>query len=166
MYDFPQNRQSTFQLKLYTDFLVETFEALLATSATESPALFHLHMVFTTCFWQLMWIKKVRFSSWFSKIWDCSTSRPSRLFVIDSVEIASSEGTTQGDPVVMAVYTIAIIPLISMILEITESYSEGRSKVAAYEDDLNAAGCSSGLKYWWDQLCELGPKFGYFPQAS
>ena len=93
-------------------------------------------------------------------------SRPSRLFVIGGVEIASSEGTTQGDPVAMVVYAIAIIPLILMILEITESYSEGTSKKAAYADDLTAAGCIPGLKYWWNQLCELGPKFGFFPQAS
>ena len=53
-----------------------------------------------------------------------------------------------------------------MILEITESYSEGTLKAAAYADDLIAAGCIPGLKYWWDQLCELFPKFGYFPQAS
>ena len=89
-------------------------------------------------------------------------SRPSRLFLIGDVEIVSSEGTTQGDPV----YAIASIPLILMILEITESYSEGTSKAAAYADDPTAAGCIPGLKYWWDQLCELGPKFGHFPQAS
>ena len=93
-------------------------------------------------------------------------SRPNRLFVIGGVEIASSEGTTQGDPVAMAVYAIAIIPFILIILEITESYSEGTSKAAAYADDLTAAGCIPRLKYWWDQLYELGPKFGYFPQAS
>ena len=93
-------------------------------------------------------------------------SRPSRLFVIGGVEIVLSEGTTQGDSVAMAVYVIAIIPLLLMILEIIESYSEGTSKAATYADDLTAAGCIPGLKYWWDQLCELGPKFGYFPQAS
>ena len=76
-----------------------------------------------------------------------------------------SEGTTQGDSVAMAVYVIAIIPLLLMILEIIESYSEGTSKAATYADDLTAAGCIPGLKYWWDQLCELGPKFGYFPRA-
>ena len=35
-------------------------------------------------------------------------SRPSRLFAIGGVEISSSEGTTQGDPVAMAVYAIGV----------------------------------------------------------
>ena len=81
-------------------------------------------------------------------------SRPSRLFIIGSVEIASSKGTTQSDPVVMAVYAITITPIILMIIEITESYSEGTLKAAAYANDLTVAGCIPGLKYWLDQLCE------------
>ena len=74
-------------------------------------------------------------------------SRPSRSFIIGSVEIASSEGTTQGDPVAMAVYAVTTISLMLMILEITESYSERTSKAAAYADDLTAVGCIPGLKY-------------------
>ena len=37
-------------------------------------------------------------------------------------------------------------------VQITESYSEGTSKAAAYADDLTAAGCIPGLKHWWDQF--------------
>ena len=81
-------------------------------------------------------------------------SRPSQLFVIGGVEITSSKGNTQSDPVVMAAYAITIIPLILMILEITESYPEGTSKAAVYANDLTVAGCIPGLKYWLDQLCE------------
>ena len=92
-------------------------------------------------------------------------SRPSRLFVIGGAEIASSEGTTQGDHAAMIAYAIAIIPLILMILEITESLSDCTSKPVAYVDDLTEAGFIPGLKYWWNQLCELDLKFGYFPLA-
>ena len=47
----------------------------------------------------------------------------------------------------MAVCAITTISLILMILEITESYSEGTSKAAAYANDLTAVGCIPGLKY-------------------
>ena len=91
---------------------------------------------------------------------------PSRLFVLGGCEIKSVEGTTQGDPIAMAVYAIAIIPLILMILEITADLPENDTKLAAYADDFTAAGNLKSLKYLWDTLCEMGPKFGYYPQAS
>ena len=82
-------------------------------------------------------------------------SLPSRLFVIGGYEIKSSEGTTQGDPIAMAVYTVAIIPLMLMIMEITANASEEPSKVAAYADDFTAAGTVESLKSWWKVLCQL-----------
>ena len=33
-------------------------------------------------------------------------------------------------------------------------------------DDFSAGGSIINLKHWWDTLCKLGPKFGYFPEAS
>ena len=41
----------------------------------------------------------------------------------------------------MAVYAIAIIPLILMTIEITLSYSEGTSETAAHANDFTIAGC-------------------------
>ena len=65
------------------------------------------------------------------------------------------------DTVSMGIYAIAIIPLILMILEITDEYQDLRTKAAAFADNLAAAGGVKGIKYWWDQLYKLGPKFGY-----
>ena len=41
--------------------------------------------------------------------------RLSRLFVVGGGEIISSEGTTQGDPMGMAVYALALLPLVSLL---------------------------------------------------
>ena len=91
---------------------------------------------------------------------------PSRLFVIGGAEITSEEGTTQGDPTAMAMYAIATIPLIMMLLELTEKFPNKQTKMVAYADDLSAGGSLSNIKKWWKALCNLGPKFGYNPEAS
>ena len=74
----------------------------------------------------------------------------SRLFIIGGGEIQNMEGTTQGDPAAKVIYAIAIIPLILMLVEIK------------IQDDLTVA----GIRIWWNTLCRLGPKFGYFPEGS
>ena len=94
---------------------------------------------------------------------NCYT-KPSRLFVIGGVEISSSEGTTQGDPIAMAVYAVAVIPLLLMVLEITDNLPGVRTKSEAYADDFSAAGIIKNLMKWWNTLCLLGPKFGYNPE--
>ena len=58
--------------------------------------------------------------------------------------IFSSEGTTQGDPLAMAMYTIGTLPLISRLT--------GLVKQCWYADDSAAGGKLSKLKQWWDLL--------------
>ena len=88
-----------------------------------------------------------------------------RLFIIGGGEIQSMEGTTQGDPTAMAIYAIAIIPLILMLVA-EANQVDNTTKTAAYADDLTAAGTIMHLRNWWETLCRLGPKFGYFPEGS
>ena len=38
--------------------------------------------------------------------------------------------------------------------------------MVAYVDNFTTGSTVKGLKYWWESLCELGPKFGYYPEAS
>ena len=73
---------------------------------------------------------------------------PTRLFVFGGQEMKSSEGTTQGDPLFMALYAINLQPLITR-LDITSS-----TKQCWFADDASGAGTAIQLKKWWDTLIE------------
>ena len=92
-------------------------------------------------------------------------SCPARLFIIGGKEIASKEGTTQGDPLAMAIYAIGLTPLLEMLVHILID-TEDNTKMVAFADDLTGVGGLRTLKDWWKTLCELGPKFGYYPQPT
>ena len=82
---------------------------------------------------------------------------PAELFAGGSVFL-SREGTTQGDPLAMAMYGLAILPLIKKLA--------GEAKQVWYADDATGGGRLKQLKKWWDKLNEVGPAFGYFPNAT
>ena len=77
---------------------------------------------------------------------------------IDGETILSQEGTTQVDPLAMAMYAISTIPL-------TNRLSNKNTKQAWYADDASAAGEIHVLRYWWDHLVHLGPDYGYYLNA-
>ena len=79
---------------------------------------------------------------------------PSRLFIIGGHELTSSEGTTQGDPIAMAIYAIAVITLMLMVLEITNKLPDKKTKMCTYADAFSAGGSIKNLKHWWDTLNE------------
>ena len=85
-----------------------------------------------------------------------------RLFVVGGKELRSKEGTTQGDPLGMAIYAIAISPL----LDIMVTTAGNNSKMAAFADDMSASGKVVSLKECWIRLIEVGPKYGYYPQPT
>ena len=84
-----------------------------------------------------------------------------RMIVPAGGEIISREGNTQGDPLTMAMYALAITPLIN---ELSEGHSE--TKQVWYADDATGAGSCSNLRKWWDRISSVGPKYGYFPKSS
>ena len=73
---------------------------------------------------------------------------PSELFADGNI-IWSQEGTTQGDPLAMAMYALATIPLIQSL----------KSKILQiwYADDASAVGKIASLRNWWNRLSLLGP---------
>ena len=65
---------------------------------------------------------------------------PTDLFV-DGNSILSQEGTTQGDPLAMPMYALAILPLIRHIADNVQQ--------AWYADDATATGSLKNLRTWW-----------------
>ena len=85
--------------------------------------------------------------------------RDAELFV-DGSTLHSQEGTTQGDPLAMPMYALALLPLI-------EKVNPDSSVVQTwYADDATAAGKIKNLRDWWDALVTHGPKLGYHVNAS
>ena len=86
---------------------------------------------------------------------------PVRMIVAGSGEISSTEGTTQGDPLAMAMYALATVPLIHLL-----SNNSPDVKQAWYADDATGAGSCEKLRHWWDEIVHLGPAYGYHPNSS
>ena len=90
-------------------------------------------------------------------------STPSRLFIVGGREVTSREGTTQGDPVSMAIYGIGVTALTNILIAILSNEYTTNVNIMAYADELSAAGNLQDLRRWWSALTEIGPKFSYYP---
>uniref|UniRef100_A0A1X7V2T7 Reverse transcriptase domain-containing protein n=1 Tax=Amphimedon queenslandica TaxID=400682 RepID=A0A1X7V2T7_AMPQE len=71
---------------------------------------------------------------------------------IDGEIMFSAEGTTQGDPLAMAMYAIGILPLIRLLHKYTVSQ-------VWYADDAAALGQLNELHKWWVELTLLFPTY-------
>ena len=81
---------------------------------------------------------------------------PSRLFVSGGGELASEEGTTQGDPLSMPFYALATIPLIKHL-----QLHHPAVRQVWLADDSAGAGRLRALRQWWDTIVETGKRYGY-----
>lgn len=72
----------------------------------------------------------------------------------------SSEGTTQGDPLAMAMYAIVTLPLIHQLKEVSSANQ------VWFADNAIAEGQLQQLKWWWEVLEKIGPDFGYYVNVS
>ena len=87
-----------------------------------------------------------------------NTYRQAADLYVDGTTLYSQGGTTQGDPLAMPMYAMAILPLIRRINE--------DIKQAWYADDATATGRIANLRSWWDKLVSIGPAYGYHVNAS
>ena len=86
--------------------------------------------------------------------------KSSRIFMNSDgfFELSSQEGTTQGCPLAMAMYALALVPLAKELLPLCRQIW--------YADD--ASGCDDfvRLRKWYDALCAKGPLYGYHPSPK
>ena len=87
-----------------------------------------------------------------------NTYRNNSCLFIDGQCMLSKEGTTQGDPLAMAMYAIGTQPLIHRL--------DGIAKQVWYADDSAAGSTLERLRRWWDLLKEIGPLYGYYPNGA
>ena len=73
---------------------------------------------------------------------------PAHLFVVGGSELKSAEGTTQGYPLAMSMYTISLQPLISLL------HNRSTAKQCWFAEDATGAGPLEEVKQWWDELRE------------
>ena len=88
-----------------------------------------------------------------------NTYREDVELFIDGEVLLSQEGTTQGDPLAMTMYAIAITPLIHRL-------EDRATKQVWFADDATAGGSLNHLKAWWDRISAIGPDYGFYPNAS
>ena len=87
-----------------------------------------------------------------------NTYRNNLCLFVDGQCLLSEEGTTQGDPLAMAMYAIGTLPLIHTL--------HGIAKQVWYADDSTAASSVENLRKWWNTINEIGPLYGYFPNHA
>ena len=88
-------------------------------------------------------------------------STPSRLFVSGGGEVRSREGTCQGDPLAMAIYAVATMPLAHHLADRCPNVLQ-----TWYADDDAAAGSLCDLRHYWSEVFATGPGYGYQPNAQ
>ena len=87
-----------------------------------------------------------------------NTYRENVQLFTDGETIMSQEGITQGDPLAMAMYAVAITPLIHCL-------KDNAVKQVWFADDATAGGNLVNLKEWGEHIVSKGPDYGYYPNA-
>ena len=86
---------------------------------------------------------------------------PIRMIIPGDGEIMSTEGTTQSDPLAMAMYALAITPLIHKLKTACPCVQQ-----VWFADDATGAFSCRNFNTWWCKLSSCGPPLGSYPNAS
>ena len=75
--------------------------------------------------------------------------------------LLSKEGVTQGCPLAMAIYGIALLPMVELLRE-----TEPELLQPWYADDGSCYGNLGQIRNVFKLLEQIGPDFGYFPAGA
>ena len=89
-----------------------------------------------------------------------NTYREKVSMFIAGEAIHSLEGTTQGDPLAMAMYSLGVTPLI------THTSQVNSTRQVWYADDSTACGSIKDIRDWWTVLVDTGPQYGYYSNSA
>ena len=76
-------------------------------------------------------------------------SIPSHSSLFWRCEIISVGETTQGYPIAIAIYLVAVIPLLLMVLEVMATNDDSAVNMAAYDKDFTAGRTLADLNHSW-----------------
>ena len=101
---------------------------------------------------RVLWLPRFLFNSYHGY---------ARLFIQGSDHfLLSKERVTQGDPLSMMLYAVAVLPLIHSLEDSCDWVQNW------YADDSSCVGELSSVRRWFDRLLIDGPTYGYFPEPS
>ena len=81
------------------------------------------------------------------------------MVVRGGLEFTSREGSTQGDPLGMAIYAIRVTPMLDMMLVAMQI---DHSIMVGFADNVTPSRNLEALRRWWDTLMQIGPNYGYY----
>ena len=79
----------------------------------------------------------------------------------EALTLLSQEGVTQGDPLSMALYGIALLPLAEVLREASPNVLQ-----PWYADDAAMQGTATDVAATFKLLIKVGPMFGYHPEPA
>eukprot|EP00957_Ditylum_brightwellii_P005607 429089-Ditylum_brightwellii.AAC.1 len=81
--------------------------------------------------------------------------------------VFSKEGVTQGDPLVMILYALALLPVIAVLETLLDGPTYAIKQLQKwFADDSALAVFFEAIDKWYEKLCLIGPPPGYHPESE
>eukprot|EP00957_Ditylum_brightwellii_P143302 10917853-Ditylum_brightwellii.AAC.1 len=81
--------------------------------------------------------------------------------------VFGKEGVTQGNPLAMILYALALLPVIVVLEMLLDDLTYAIKQLQKwFADDSSLAGFFEAIGKWYDKLCLIRPPLGYHPESE